>query len=271
LLVDIRHTWLLGFFAIAGAVVLARERIQAGALGGGNAFVLIWGAGLIVVFSLLPVSLDPVKLIYKQPNYMLIFVAPLALLSGLALSRLRGAVFVLAVAALVVGSVTLAGLEQQTIQVFTANGKAAVGFAETVPGATIYATSNNVNAEDYSNLMRGRGPGPIQFKELVELRNLGTAAQTANKPAFAIIDLETIDWGNQGTPIKRIEDVPACWERQSQLRPTGLGWGRFVVQAMLGVAEALPAAVRDRVVDKLARLAVPRPAYIYKIDPNCSP
>ena len=51
----------------------------------------------------------------------------------------------------------------------------------------------------------------------------------------------------------------------------GLGWGRFVVQAMLGLAEAFPAALRDRALDKLAKLALPQPAYVYRIDPNCSP
>jgi 4-amino-4-deoxy-L-arabinose transferase-like glycosyltransferase len=271
LLLDVRHTWLLGFFAIAGVVVLVRERIRTGALAAGNAFVLIWAAGLIAVFSLLPLSLDPIKLIYKQTNYMLMFVAPLALLSSVALSRLQGGALVLAVASLVVGSVTLAGLEQQAIQVFTANSKAAVRFAETVPEATIYATDNNVNAEDYSNLMRGRGPGPVQFKELAELRDPGRSARAASKPEFVVVDLETIAWGNQGNPIKRIEDVPACWERRSQLRPIGLGWGRFVVKVLLGLAEVSPAALRDRALDKLATLAQPQPAYIYRIDPNCNP
>jgi len=271
LLLDVRHTWLLGFFAIAGAVVLVRERIRTGALAAGDAFVLIWASGLIAVFSLLPLSFDPIKLIYKQTNYMLMFVAPLALLSGVALSRMRGAAFVLAVALLVVGSVTLAGLEQQAIQVFTANSKAAVRFAETVPGATIYATDNNVNAEDYSNLMRGRGPGPVQFKELAALRDPGRSARAANKREFVVVDLQTIDWGNRGNPVKRIEDVPACWERLAQLEPTGLGWGRFVVHAMLGMAETFPGTIRDRARDKLAKLALPEPAYVYKIDPNCNP
>jgi hypothetical protein len=202
---------------------------------------------------------------------MLMFIAPLALLSGVALSRLHGAALVLAVGSLVVGSVTLAGLEQQAIQVFTANSKAAVRFAETMPGATIYATDNNVNAEDYSNLMRGRGPGPVQFKELAELRDPGRSARAANKPEFVVVDLETIDWGNRGNPVKRIEDVPVCWERLSQLQPTGLGWGRFVVHAMLGMIEAFPATIRAGALDKLAKLALPQPAYVYRIDPHCNP
>jgi hypothetical protein len=219
---------------------------------------------------LLVVSVNPVKLIFKQTNYILMFAAPLALLAGLVLSRLQGATFVVVMAVLVVGSVALSGLEQQAIQVFTANSKAAVRFAETMPMATIYATSNNVNAEVFSNLMKRKGAQTEQFKQLAELPGRAGESRSADKPAFLVVDLETIDWGNTGSPIKRLEDVPACWERKSQLQPLGLGLGRFVVQAMLGVADALPAALRVRAFAKLTALAGPRPAYVYDVAPTCS-
>ena len=270
LLLDVRHTWLLAFLGIGGAILLARKRVRSGTLTAGESLVLIWIGGLIGLFSLLVVSVNPVKLIFKQTNYILMFAAPLALLAGLVLSRLQGATFVVVMAVLVVGSVALSGLEQQAIQVFTANSKAAVRFAETMPMATIYATSNNVNAEIFSNLMKRKGAQTEQFKQLAELPGRAGESRSADKPAFLVVDLETIDWGNTGSPIKRLEDVPACWERKSQLQPLGLGLGRFVVQAMLGVADALPAALRVRAFAKLTALAGPRPAYVYDVAPTCS-
>jgi len=265
LLLDVRHTWLLGFLAIGGAMVLVRARQRTGELASGDVFVLVWGAGLIGVFSLLPVSFDPVTLIYKQTNYMLMFAAPLALLSGLALSRLRSAMFVAATAVLVLGSVVLSGLEQQAIQVFTANSKASVAFAKTVPGMMIYATTNNVRAEIYSNLMQGKGAEPERFKELAALSRRGDG------PTLAVIDLETINWSNQGSPVRRIDDVPGCWALVSQLQPVGLGWGRFSVQAMFALAQAAPAILRERALTKIAPLVQPQPAFVYRIPSECMP
>ena len=49
------------------------------------AFVLVWSAGLLLAFSIIPVSFSPVHFVMKQTNYMTIFLAPLAILvdSGL--------------------------------------------------------------------------------------------------------------------------------------------------------------------------------------------
>jgi 4-amino-4-deoxy-L-arabinose transferase-like glycosyltransferase len=268
LLLDVRHTWLLAFLAIWGAVILLRDPAPREAKPG-NTFVLLWAAVLIGIFSLFPVSLHPIKLIFKQTNYMLMFAAPLALLSGVALSRLKGGSFILVIAILVVGSVTLSGLEQQSIRVFTANSKAAVNYADTLDASSIYATTNNVRAEMFANLMRDKGADPGRFKELAELQNVAKADAVVDRPSFAVVDLETIDWSNRGSPIRSLADVPPCWQRLSQLEPADPGLGQYVADGLLAMALHAPASMRDRAVGTLRRLAKPQPAIVYKIHPGC--
>jgi hypothetical protein len=60
----------------------------AGRIEPGFRFVLGWAAGLLLIFSLLPVSVSPLELIRKEANYIEIFVIPLALLAGWFLAQL---------------------------------------------------------------------------------------------------------------------------------------------------------------------------------------
>jgi hypothetical protein len=74
LFVKVYHTGLLGWLALAGWVLALRRPAEPG-----TRFVLIWGIGLLLIFSLFPVSLSPPEFIRKTATYMEIFVTPLAL------------------------------------------------------------------------------------------------------------------------------------------------------------------------------------------------
>jgi hypothetical protein len=76
------------------------------------------------------VSGEPLRFIPKQTNYMLIFVAPLAMLGGYFLSRLGKKVSWAIVGMYIFGGVALSAFEQQVIHAFTANSKATFAFAQ---------------------------------------------------------------------------------------------------------------------------------------------
>ena len=120
LFVNIYHTGILGWLALAGAVLAVRRRREPGIR-----FVLAWAVGLLLIFSVLPVSFSPFTFIRKQANYMEIFVMPLTLLAGWFLAQQRrGVAFVLG-GAMVVSGILLSALEQQVVRVVTVNGRAA--------------------------------------------------------------------------------------------------------------------------------------------------
>src|SRR5512134_2025121 len=101
-----------------------------------------WGLGMGLILSALVVSFSPLAFVPKQTNYMLMFVAPLALLAGWAIEGVRGWRMGGLVALIVLPSAMLALLLQTSVTVFTANSKAAVRFAAQHPDAIVYSNTN---------------------------------------------------------------------------------------------------------------------------------
>jgi hypothetical protein len=93
-------------------------------------FVVIWGFGLLLIFSALPISLSPLKFIAKQSNYMSILTLPLALMAGWFLAQQGRTIAFLLGGAMIASGIFLAALEQQVITVVTVNCRSAAAFAE---------------------------------------------------------------------------------------------------------------------------------------------
>ena len=96
LFLDIKHTWIVAFLACAGIALFVRARWRArlAAMGRprrppdhsatgvdrsiaeGTSFVLFWCIGMLLVLSIMPVSLSPLRFVMKQSNYLTLFLAP---------------------------------------------------------------------------------------------------------------------------------------------------------------------------------------------------
>ena len=126
LLFDIRHTWLLGYLAVIGVIyVFVRRKTMMPVQRSFAAFVLVWSAGLLLAFSIIPVSFSPMHFVMKQTNYMTIFLAPLAILSGFGLAQMRAELRTGALLLVAAGGFLIAAITQQDLRVFTANAQAA--------------------------------------------------------------------------------------------------------------------------------------------------
>ena len=276
LFVDIKHVWVMPFLALAGIVLWAAQGLRQRAFDPRTGYVVAWALGLFAVFSFMPISLSPLRLIAKQTNYMLIFTAPLCLLAGYALSRLRGRWLAVVLAPLVAGSLMLAALEQQVVRSFTANGKAAVAFAQRHPETPVYVATNNHRAGTYAAIMRpGETPiNPLRpleaiTRDLESRRTAIVAPEAAAAPlAYAVVDEETMNWGSSN-PITTLAQIPACWERTARLEPVGYGWGKWVVDALFAVVDLLPKPMVARLGPALESLRHPRPAHVYAIGAAC--
>jgi 4-amino-4-deoxy-L-arabinose transferase-like glycosyltransferase len=259
LLGKVYHTGLLGYLAAAGIVVgWSSRRAQASAGVSAFAYTVWWGLGLLAVFSLLVVSIDPLLFIPKQTNYMLLFVAPLCLLAGVALARLQGAPFWVVTAATFGSAVALAALHQASIHAFTANSKGTVRFAREHANAEVYGSTNAFRAASFESLVRPDDP-PARIRSLQELFPATPAALPqvdAATARFAVIDLETVEWSSK-EPIRRLSEVPTCWIKQGTLAPEGMGLGVRALRAASSIAGRLPA--------RLEQIAHPAPAVVYRV------
>jgi 4-amino-4-deoxy-L-arabinose transferase-like glycosyltransferase/putative flippase GtrA len=268
LLLDIRHTWLLGFF-----VLMALKKwcsIDTPPKNLSEEIILFWLLGLISVFTFFPMSFHPFSFIMKQTNYMLIFMAPMALISGWWLAQLKPRIFNLLITFYISGSLLLSGLEQQSIHVFTANSKAADEFAIAHPDALVFGLSNAYRASAYRYLVTGNSQWRIQPIENIlksDTRNHLSDRLVTDK-FYAIVDTQTIDWGNSS--IKSVENIPHCWQKEGVLEPKiEKTAGGIIIHAILLAISQFPTVATNKLNAIFRPLAAPRPAYIFNVPINC--
>ncbi len=268
LMVDVRHTWLLGPLALLGLIASMRS----GTRDDGLIRVAIWGTGLLAVFSLFVLSLTPLTFIPKQTNYMLMFLAPLALLGGYALSRLPHAVMLGAAGLIVMLGFLGTGVEQQAIRSFVANSKPTQAYLASAPDPQyVYGMTNAVRYGIYERIFAAepdKAPVIRNLKYLADdLKLLQIkGADQRGFVAYAVVDWQTADWGNHGA-YRTAADLPACWQPVATLTPETTGAGISLVAMAIRFVELFP--TNPRLMDKLEALIQPKPAIVYGIPPAC--
>lgn len=267
LFVDIKHTLLLGPLAAIATLLWiwpGNKNKHRGTK------IFIWGVGLVAILSLFLVSLKPLLFITKQVNYMTVFLAPLALLSGYALSRLSN--LWASLVAFIVISIGLLGtaLEQLSIQSFVANSKAALVFAREHPDADVFAMTNAVRTANYELLFSTSPENVPRIYEINRLSQLSPVQSDAvnKRTAYVIFDRQTAGWGTQG-PFSDEKNLPDCWLAVGSLQPQGMGIGVHIGRALTSLAPLVPASLGQALSSRLTGLLVPLPAVVYQVQPGC--
>ena len=283
LFLDIKHTWIVAFLACAGIALFVRARWRgaasgdgttvstAGSFGGGSrafdregtSFVLFWCIGMLLVLSIMPVSLSPLRFVMKQSNYLTLFLAPVALLAGWFTASLAPRLGLAVIGLVIVGGVLLGAFEQQAYRVVTSNSKAALALLDAYPQATIYGTSNNSNIAAYQSMIEGVPSIEHRVDTYSALAKSKKPPEDRGGERLVVLDRETWNWGGNSMPVERI---PPCWSIRGDLVPTGFGWGRSVVLALDGVATLAPSRLGAPVRRALGAIANPLPATVYAVD-----
>src|SRR5215471_2153617 len=255
--VKIWHTWLLFYFALGGLLLWARAQAR-GRSDPGTTYVVVWAVTLFAIFTFFVMKLRPLTFIFKQTNYMLIFLAPFALLAGYFAASLPRGLRVASLALFISGSLVLAALEQQTILVFTANSKAAWAFVRDHPRDRVYDAGHHLlNMADVLAAADGTPRRAVDIRALSTLTPPDPSATVTAPQTYVIVDLETAEWSR--SPVGSVEQVPACWEQVMHLHPPPSGAGAPVVAALGAVTRHIPGPAGPRLVGRLARLSAPQP------------
>lgn len=279
LFMDVRHTLLLGFLALGGIILYFHRVVRNGRASISTQFVVLWVLLIVGMFSFAIVSFSPVKFVMKQTNYMLIFIGPMSLLAGWFMASLPKRLFMAVFVLTTTGSLVLIALEQQAITVFTANSKAAYVFLTSNPNAILVGTSNNQRAINFFSIMedhRALSNQAVSFGELATNDESHTPikmlSKAYGKDIFTVLDLQNIEWSGHmrgGTAIRRLSDVPKCWESIGTLIPAALGSGRIIVKAFEAMGVLLPDSLSPRYMSVLKPVSSPSPAYIFRTDYSC--
>ena len=265
LFVKLYHTWMVGYLALAGVFVWARVRYQRVPSTESAGYVIWWCFGMTILFSCLPVSLEPLKLITKQVNYMLMFMAPLALLGGLALARLRGRRLALALAVVVLPAAVLSAMERNVIEVFTANSKATVTLAKAHPGMVVHGASGARRAAIFDALVAPQGAHVRIASMSGAIEDVGLTG-----PAYVVFDSETAGWGYSRDWA--LDRVPGCWVSGGVLNAKPALVMPWVFEWFQAAARMMPSQVGDKLARRMESLTMQKPAYIFRVpDGGCSP
>lgn len=244
---DGREMWLVPFVAVAGAALLARRLAAArrgdgaaGATAAADRYVLFWTAALLGMFSFFVFSLHPLRFIPKQENYASIFLAPLALLAGAALARLRPAPRALLAVVLAIGGLLLAGIEQQSLMQKYSRMVQAVDFAASRPDAAVLVSAQTATAARMRELT-GHGVRPSGIAPLSTLdRGDGAAVGADERALFMVLEPSMPERGDAAL-WPRVDRLVRCAEPWRELRAGSAGAGVAAVRLAGWLRQRLPA------------------------------
>lgn len=265
LFVDIKHIGLAGIAAALSILLSVLVRYRSQKISSGMAYVIFWLLALLGILSFMPVSLEPLKFVMKQSNYLTLFLAPLALLAGYLVASLPRRMGFVILAIMLGAGFFLAGMEQQAYRTFTSNSKAVVDFANQNPGTPIVGSNNNGNiAAVYSTLNQDRILAE-SIRYMGDMPHNIAADNVLRKktPGFAVLDKETMGWGKNAVPLG---NPPSCWEVVGPLVPTGFGLGKSLLEIPPVFISVLPDALQWRLKSQLEKISQPGPAVVYRVN-----
>lgn len=269
LFIDLRHTGLVGLLGVVSVWVLSKRMAVPSTLRTGIFFVLAWLLGLLLVLSVFPVSIAPLRFVMKQSNYITLFLGPLALLAGLGLAAMpRRLAYALTLISVVSG-VLLGFLQQADYRAFTANSKALADWAVAHPRDLFVGSTNNSSMGGlWFKLQHPGAPhGAIMsFSDVAERAAEFAASHDRSETLYAVLDRQTMNWFSGPSPVTAA--LP-CWQRVQRLTPSDLALGNHMAGALSKAALTLatwkvPAA--GSAATAFGALAQPKPADIYRVD-----
>jgi 4-amino-4-deoxy-L-arabinose transferase-like glycosyltransferase len=275
LFVDVRHNGLLAFLTLAALWFVPRALRSRGASSTGLAFVLAWLLSVLLVLSVFPVSLDPLRFVMKQSNYITLFIAPMAVLAGLALASMpRFLAMPLLLLSVLIG-VFLGLMQQADYRAFGANSKSLGEWAAAQSQPVVVVGS--VNSASLGPLWAWQHVGgrPVvieSFRDLAKPAVQAAVQAAAPGSLYAVLDPQTMQW----FAGQRVVKSPlSCWEWQTKLSPANLGLGNAVAGAVAKLAHAGAASGLPKmgsIASAFEALALPKPADLYRVagaDPLC--
>jgi 4-amino-4-deoxy-L-arabinose transferase-like glycosyltransferase len=266
LFVKVYHTGLAGWLALAGCTLAVRRRSEPG-----TRFVVVWGVGLLLIFSAFPISFSPLKFVAKQSNYMEIFVLPLALIAGWFLAKQQRGLAVLLGGAMVLSGVVLSALEQQVVRVVTVNGSSAAAFAQAHVATPVFGPLTAQRQSAVERLLHGSLDGNGDIRPVAELPRVSLDGGAGDDViAYIIEDPQMRHWPDATADGPLPRGLRACLTTVGQLQQGDLGRGRSVVAALRSTLSLLPTPYAVAALKATDPVWEVEPAKLYAVTRDCA-
>jgi hypothetical protein len=261
LFVEIRHAGVIAFIAVVG--LLARSwPVRAAEQ---RTLLTVWGVGLIMLFSFIPISVDPLRFVTKQQNYLIMMITPLCIIAGVWAAAGEHVRWWTAVVLVVVSGLFLAGLEQDVRRSFVRNSKAVYAYVKAHPELSYYGTVNNQNVTTAFRLLNG-DDGRVGVDTLGELkaRGISSAEVRSRQGLVAIYDPVTHGWNGKDVEL---ESPRPCWVLRQLLSSAPDNVGHLSTSLLWFGMMIAGLSETSGVVHRVANVHHPEPASLYDVPP----
>jgi len=245
---DGRDMWIVPYLAVAGLSVFLYKRRTAPGEHGWTAYVCFWALALLGIFSFFIYTLHPIKFIPKQQNYAVIFFAPLALLAGYGVARLKDLWLAGVMAFFAVGALLLSGIWLQHDQLHYAAIDKSVQRAEKYQGATVFVSEQAL----YSARLRFLAEHHTALAQ--DLRSLDTLGVTdlselaqSGKALYTIIDPATPELAAKSRAAPIEAKLAKCWSTVDTFDAEANGVGQLVTDFFKWLRPKLPGFIDRRI------------------------
>lgn len=259
LFIDLRHVGALAFFAVASLAVIPHLSKTEARTRTCLVYILLWWISLLVTLSLFPVSLSPLRFTMKQSNYITLFLAPTALMAGIAIASFPPFFGKIALVACIALGLLLGALQQADYRSFTANSKALAPFAVQNPHSVIFGSVNNSGLGNLWTRLNFPGTPTaviVDFREASKPKDTTRQELQKADALFAVLDRQTMTWFADKDAVT--STLP-CWQHEKTLEPTGLGLGNELARLVSIALEPIGTPTA------LERIARPLRADIYRV------
>lgn len=261
LFVDLRYVGLLGWGALA-ALLLWRDAPGATGPRSVKSFLVIWLFGVLLVLSIFPVSLSPLRLTMKQSNYLTLFMAPMVILTGALLACLSNRLVATALAVMLAVALPLAALHQADYRSFTANSKAVAALAAANPHYVVLASTGNSSMGTLWGDHGGYRSRIFAWNDAMSDPKSLTDDIKEGDELVGVFDPQSAAWS---TGIAKVTTPPPCWVFMRSIVPQGLGVGNDVAAVLFAVNRVMPTPIAAKLGPRLKTLAEPVPASLYHV------
>lgn len=265
LFLDGRVLWLAPMLALPGAwlAVRAQDPVQRRT----GYFTVLWACLLLLFFSFFIYSVNPLRWIPKQSNYAIIFAAPISVLAGVALARLRVGVAIALAALLGMGGLLLAALDGYGHHLHAATHRDTIRFARGNKDALVFASGQTLSLNHVFGLLgKDKAVNLLPLKDMAKMVMVPPSAWHGRQ----IVAAYHSEWPEARGNVKRLfeGDRARCMGLIAEAAGEPSATDTLATAIISWVRAFLPAWA-DRQVRFTDKLLLPEPVRFYSVNIDC--
>lgn len=231
--------------------------------------VWLWGGTLLVMLSCYPISMSPYVAVYKMPNYMLMFTAPLLVVLATLLARVPRCLQHLSVMMVGVSAFFCVLVSHESHRERSDNARQLVAFAAVHKDRPLYAMKRNIDLLVHFDQFAPAGEYKIFTTNKYGAQAKPAADLSSLRHAYVAIDHHFLRFDKDGTHVPaQILQPPSTWRvvLSYQRQPHWLQALGINIFEMLHHSGLVNEKIAEAATTKLRKWSHTDPLVVYAVD-----